>query len=71
MTNRVVEYLTFNFPELLLVNLAFILLLGQYTGYRLTELRRFQPIAETEISINKPLTNSDQVTPADNDLHKP
>lgn len=49
MTNRVVEYLTFNFPELLFVNLAVILLLGQYTGYRLSELRRFQPLAETEL----------------------
>jgi 7 transmembrane helices usually fused to an inactive transglutaminase len=70
MTNRVVEYLTFNFPELLLVNLAFILLLGQYTGYRLTELRRFQPIAETDVNLNKPLPNSEQVTADDNDLHK-
>jgi len=41
MTNRTVEYLTFNFPELMLVNLALILILGQYTGYRLTELYRF------------------------------
>jgi len=71
MTNRVVEYLTFNFPELLLVNLAFILLLGQYTGYRLSELRRFQPIAETDINLDKPLINNDQATPDDNDLRKP
>jgi len=71
MTNRVVEYLTFNFPELLFVNLAFILLLGQYTGYRLTELRRFQPIAETDISLDKPLSNNDQATDDDNDLRKP
>ena len=36
-----VEHLAFNFPELHLVVLALILLLGRYTGYRLLELRRF------------------------------
>ncbi|RRJ84057.1 inactive transglutaminase family protein [Aestuariirhabdus litorea] len=46
MTNRLVEHLTFNFPELLLVLLGIILLVGQYTGYRLSELRRFQPMVE-------------------------
>jgi hypothetical protein len=44
MTNRTIEYLTFNFPELMLVNLAFILILGQYTGYRLSELYRFHSL---------------------------
>jgi hypothetical protein len=44
MSNDVVAHLTFNFPELLLVQLALILLIGQYTGYRLTELKRFSPI---------------------------
>ena len=28
--------------------LAFILLLGNYTGYRLLELRRFKPITDDE-----------------------
>lgn len=46
MNNAVVAHLTFNFPELLLVQLAVILLIGQYTGYRLTELRRFRPLLE-------------------------
>jgi tellurite resistance protein TehA-like permease len=36
-----VEHLVFVFPELLLVTLAVTLLLGRYTGYRLTELFRF------------------------------
>jgi hypothetical protein len=44
MTNRTIEYLTFNFPELMLVNLALILILGQYTGYRLSELYRFHAL---------------------------
>ncbi|BES72032.1 inactive transglutaminase family protein [Marinobacter nanhaiticus D15-8W] len=38
------RHLTFNFPELHLVILAIILLLGQYTGYKLSELRRFYPM---------------------------
>jgi len=38
------EHLIFTFPELLLLVLAVVLLLGRYTGYRLTELRRFAPI---------------------------
>jgi hypothetical protein len=33
-----VQHLTFNFPELNLVLLALILAMGQYTGYKLTEL---------------------------------
>lgn len=45
MTQRHVEYLFFAFPELLLVVLAIILAIGQYTGYRLSEFRRFEPLA--------------------------
>jgi hypothetical protein len=39
------EHLIFTFPELLLVVLAAVLLLGRYTGYRLAELRRFRVLA--------------------------
>lgn len=42
MANRYVEHLTFNFPELLLTLLGVILLMGKYTGYRLSELYRFR-----------------------------
>lgn len=38
------RHLTFNFPELHFVVLGLILLMGQYTGYKLTELRRFTPM---------------------------
>ena len=34
-------HLSFNFPELTLVVLALIMLMGQYTGYKLSELHRF------------------------------
>ncbi|WP_282177013.1 inactive transglutaminase family protein [Vibrio nereis] len=46
MTNSFIQHLTFNFIGLQLIVLAGILLLGTYTGYRLTELRRFKPLAE-------------------------
>ena len=42
MSNHVVEHLTFNFPELLFSLLGVTLLLGKYTGYRLSELYRFR-----------------------------
>ena len=41
MTQPVIQHLAFNFPELHLCLLAVILLVGRYTGYRLTELTRF------------------------------
>ncbi len=44
MSIPLVRHLSFTFPELLLVILGVTLLLGQYTGYRLTELRRFEPL---------------------------
>ncbi|NOH62907.1 inactive transglutaminase family protein [Vibrio sp. RE88] len=46
MTSTYIQHLTFNFIGLQLIVLAGILLLGTYTGYRLTELRRFKPLAE-------------------------
>ncbi len=42
MTNRYIEHWTFNFPEMLLVSLGMIIILGHYTGYRLFELLRFR-----------------------------
>lgn len=42
-----VQYWAFYFPELLLVLLAGILMIGRYTGYRLSELFRFKTFAES------------------------
>jgi hypothetical protein len=42
MMTPIFVHLTFNFPELNLVLLASILAMGQYTGYKLSELRRFR-----------------------------
>ncbi len=44
MKNQFIGNLTYSFPELLLVLLAIILIIGTYTGYRLSELRRFEPM---------------------------
>ena len=43
MSNEQLMYLMFVFPEFLLVLLGLSLWMGRYTGYRLTELRRFRP----------------------------
>ena len=40
------RHLTFNFPELHLVTFGLILLMGQYTGYKLSEMRRFNPVRD-------------------------
>lgn len=48
MNHPLPAYLVFVFPELLLVLLAVTLLMGRYTGYRLSELRRFRSIPPPE-----------------------
>jgi hypothetical protein len=42
MDVQLVRHLAFNFPELHLVILAVVMILGRYTGYRLLELFRFE-----------------------------
>ena len=42
MEQKQIRYWAFYFPELLLVLLAGIILVGRYTGYRLSELLRFK-----------------------------
>jgi hypothetical protein len=42
-----IQYWAFYFPELLLVLLAGILIIGRYTGYRLSELFRFKTFADS------------------------
>ena len=39
------EHLIFTFPELLLVILALVLVIGRYTGYRLLEFGRFKALS--------------------------
>jgi hypothetical protein len=42
-----IQYWAQYFPELLLVLLAAILLIGRYTGYRISELHRFRNFSES------------------------
>lgn len=44
--SQALSHLVFVFPELLLVVLAAIILLGRYTGYRLLELLRFRALSD-------------------------
>ncbi len=50
MTDELMSHLMFVFPELLLVVLGILLLLGRYTGYRLSELWRFRSAVEASRS---------------------
>jgi hypothetical protein len=42
MSNALIAHLTFTFPEILLIVLSMIILMGRYSGYRLSELLRFK-----------------------------
>ena len=44
MSNAHVEYLMFQFPELLLALMGLCVLMGRYTGLRLSEIWRFRPL---------------------------
>jgi hypothetical protein len=46
MDQQLTRHLAFNFPELHLVVLALIMVLGRYKGYRLSELLRFAAVKE-------------------------
>ncbi len=46
MSVKQIQYWAFYFPELLLVLLSLIILIGRYTGYRLSELFRFRDFKE-------------------------
>ncbi|MDH3998381.1 MAG: inactive transglutaminase family protein [Desulfuromonadales bacterium] len=50
MINPNLEHLVFNFPELLLVLLAIIIMIGSYSGFRLLELARFEPMVRDDES---------------------
>ena len=45
ISNEYIRHITFAFSEINLVILFIVMLLGTYTGYRLTELKRFTPLA--------------------------
>ncbi len=46
MTDSTLSFITFNFPETLLGVLGVIILMGRYSGYRLSELYRFRTMVK-------------------------
>lgn len=48
MDNEYVRHITFNFLGLQFILMSIVLLLGNYTGYRLLELKRFKPLVNRE-----------------------
>lgn len=48
MSTALIEHLTFNFPELMISLLGVVLLIGKYSGYRLTELYRFRDLGRPD-----------------------
>jgi hypothetical protein len=46
MDNELIRHLTFNFLGLQLALMATVLLMGNYTGYKLSELKRFKPLVD-------------------------
>ena len=46
MNSGFIQHLTFNFLGLQLIIMATVLVMGNYTGYRLSELKRFKPLAD-------------------------
>jgi hypothetical protein len=48
MDNAIAKHVTFHFPEVCLIIMALVLLIGIYSGFRLTELRRFEPLARLD-----------------------
>ncbi len=52
MSLEIVQHLTFNFLGLQLIIVAIVLLLGNYSGYRLSELKRFKPLVDEIQQLN-------------------
>ncbi len=48
ITNSQMEHIAFVFPELLLIVLALVILIGRYNGYKLSEFARFHVFADRE-----------------------
>jgi hypothetical protein len=46
MSNPFIKHLFFSFPSINLIIFALVLLMGRYSGFRLTELNRFESIVE-------------------------
>ena len=47
MLNDIIQHLMFNFIGLQFITMALLLLMGNYKGYRLLEIHRFKPLAQS------------------------
>ncbi len=65
MSSLTMQHITFNFLGLQLVILSLVLLMGNYTGFRLSEMKRFKPLS---YQIKK-YANGDQDKPELYKLH--
>ncbi len=62
MDSLIIQHLTFNFLGLQLVILAIVLTMGNYTGFRLSELKRFKPlVVQMEGNLNGDETEPEHV----------
>jgi hypothetical protein len=52
VSNEYVRHVMFAFNEFNIVIMFVVMLLGTYTGYRLTELMRFAPLVKNEENTN-------------------
>lgn len=59
MDSLIIQHLTFNFLGLQLIILALVMIMGNYTGFRLSELKRFKPLVE-QINAHR---NGDETEP--------
>ena len=57
MNSLFIQHITFNFLGLQLIILSLVLIMGNYTGFRLTELKRFKPL----VSQIKGSLNGDEI----------
>ena len=53
IANEAIRHITFAFNELNVVILFLIMLFGTYTGYRLSELKRFAPLVKAKSNVKK------------------
>lgn len=60
MNHERVVYVVFTFPFLLFGLIALMVALGRYSGYRLSELKRFKAFLREDISEEKPATGPTQ-----------
>ena len=70
LSNKYILHIMYAFNEWNLVILFIVMLLGTYTGYRLTELKRFSPLVDVEQNCAQPQQIEAKKTPARKPVRK-